>query len=304
MSSRSTAPGFSIVIPTRNRPQLLRNCLQGIENQRFDGQLHRVIVVDNGDPDDDIEGVVEGFSRALPVLYRHSGAPGVSRARNFGLAESQSDVTVFLDDDEIPCDNWLTEMATPFIDKEIGADIVAGNYSPIWETARPDWLTDDYLGLYSVSLEYGSTPRFLTSGEWILEGNVGVKTHLLKSVGGFDEGLGREGDSLVSGEGAVYTQLVKSGARLFYNPNCLVKHLIHRDRLHKKWLQKRMFAAGVTQALQERNGLINAKTIPPVTVNLGALARLHPDSLSNDDLLHFMQIYEMFGYILRKQGII
>lgn len=304
MSSRSKTPSFSIVIPTRNRPQLLRDCLLGIESQQFDGQLDAVIIVDNGDSVNDVKHVVEGFSSALPVSYHHSGRPGVSRARNLGLTESQSEFTVFLDDDEIPFANWLKEMAEPFTDDGISADIVAGNYTPLWDVPRPDWLTDDYLGLYSVSLSYGDTPRFLNSGEWVLEGNVGVRTELIRSIGGFDERLGREGDSLVSGEGVVYSQLVESGAKLFYNPNCLVKHLIHPDRLHKKWLQKRMFAAGITQAQQERNGLIETKSIPPVSVNLEVLSRVQLDSLAEEDLLHFMQIYEMFGYVLRKQRIL
>lgn len=302
MSQQPWTPSFSIVIPTRHRAELVRNCLRGIVDQEFCGQLQQVIVVDNGDFEDGTKAVAEDFCESLPVSYYYSAPPGVSRARNLGLQHSRSDITVFIDDDEIPSADWLSEMAAPFSDDNIRADIVAGNYSPLWEVPRPDWLTDEYMGLYSVSLNYGEEPRFLSAREWVLEGNIGVKTELLKSAGGFDESLGREGDSLVSGEGIIYQRLVQSGAKLFYNPNCLVKHLIHPDRLSKKWLQKRMFAAGMTHAMHEQNGHMGGKAIPPISVGLEALARADINSLDGDRLLHFVQVFEMLGYVLRKKN--
>ena len=302
MTLLSGTPSFSIVIPTRNRAQLLRSCLRGVADHEFCGQLQQVIVVDNGDRMDGTEAVVEDFSTSLPVSYHYSAPPGVSRARNLGLQHSRSDITTFIDDDEILSADWFSQMATPFTDDNIRADIVAGNYSPLWEVPRPDWLTDEYKGLYSVSLDYGDEPRFLNAGEWVLEGNIGVKTELLKSAGGFDESLGREGDSLISGEGIIYQRLVQAGAKLYYNPNCLVNHLIHPDRLSKKWLQKRMFAAGMTHAVHEENGNLGGKAIPPISVDLGALARVDINSLDGDRLLHFVQVFEMLGYVLRKKN--
>lgn len=302
MTLQSGTPSFSIVIPTRHRPELVRNCLQGVVDQEFRGQLLQVMVVDNGDFEDGAKAIVESFSEVLPVSYHYSTPPGVSRARNLGLQHSRSAITVFIDDDEIPRADWFSEMAAPFTDDNIRADIVAGNYSPLWEVPRPDWLIDDYMGLYSVSLDYGDEPRFLNAREWVLEGNIGVKTELLKSAGGFDESLGREGGSLISGEGIIYQRLVQAGARLYYNPNCLVNHLIHPDRLNKKWLQKRMFAAGMTHAMHEENGHRGGKAIPPISLDLGALARVDINSLDGDRLLHFVQVFEMLGYVLRKKN--
>jgi len=304
MTLLAETPSFSIVVPTRNRPQLLHNCLQGIADQKFCEQLEQVIVVDNGDLMNGTETVVERFSAHLPVSYLYASPPGVSRARNLGLQHSQSDITVFIDDDEIPGANWFSEMSAPFNSDKIRPDIVAGNYSPQWEAQRPKWLTDEYLGVYSVSLPYGDEPRFLSAKDWVLEGNIGVKTDLIKSAGGFDENLGRHRDSLVSGEGIIYQRLVEAGAKIFYNPKCLVKHLIHANRLDRKWLQKRMFASGITHAAHEKNRHLRDKQIPSVRVNLGALARVDINSLEGDDLLHFVQVFEIMGYVLRKKNIL
>lgn len=296
---------ISVVIPTRNRAAMLESCLGGIANQQADRKIDQVIVVDNGDDQGATSMVAEKALEHLPVTYLFSDIPDVCRARNLGLAEAVGDVTLFLDDDEVPYPNWLTEAIRPFTDKSINADIVAGNYVPQWEIPRPSWLSDEYFGLYSAGLDLGNTPRFLSENEWILEGNVGIRTELLRGAGGFDESLGRKGQALISGEGVVFQQLVgQQGAKLFYNPECLVSHRIHADRLTKQWLRKRMFASGITRALGEKSRLSKGLSIPPVKVNIGALAYLDFELLEGEELLHANQIFEILGYICSKQRLI
>ena len=294
----------SIVIPTRNRASMLEACLEGVANQECSVSLAQVIVVDNGDDAGATRLVAEKAAKKLPITYLFSDVSDVSRARNRGLAEATGDITVFLDDDEIPHLDWLTEMLGPFVDSSANADIVAGNYVPDWEVPRPSWLSEKYFGVYSAGLDLGDTPRLLTAGEWVLEGNIGVKTNLLRDAGGFDEKLGRKGQSLISGEGIVYQQLVRNGARLFYNPRCAVTHRIHAHRISKQWLQKRMFAAGATAGLHFRAGSLEARPIPPVKIDLGALAYWDIGKLEGEELLHANQIFEILGYICATKNLI
>jgi hypothetical protein len=104
----------SVLIPTHNRPILLRQALESIAGQTV--QPVEVIVVDNG-PDDDTRAVVDDFEKDYPcVRYVAEPNTGIPIARNRALVESSSDadVVAFMDDDCIADKNWLYELVLPF----------------------------------------------------------------------------------------------------------------------------------------------------------------------------------------------
>ena len=73
----------------------------------------------------------------------------------------RGEILIFTDDDAIVERNWITNLAKSFrLSDDIWA--VGGKTLPLWQTARPDWITDDML--VSLSLrDYGVEPRYL---EW------------------------------------------------------------------------------------------------------------------------------------------
>ena len=100
----------SIVIPTCDRNDLLveavRSCL---EQQSVKSGAYEVIIVDNS-PDAGARGVVaENFS-GPQVVYVHEPRPGVSHARNTGVATATGEYVAFLDDDEKAPPLWLSAM--------------------------------------------------------------------------------------------------------------------------------------------------------------------------------------------------
>ena len=297
-------PTSTIVIATRNRPALLAECLAGIARQDFSGNVDEVIVVDNSDNPTETKDVVTSAECGWPLSILFSSPPGVSRARNEGLSAARGEVTVFLDDDEVPKKDWLSELLSPFSLANQKVDIVAGDCVPEWGSPRPDWLADCYLGYYSTGLGWSDQPRLLKPSEWVLEGNIAVRTELLRRAGGFDERLGRAEDSLVSCEAAAFDRLRKSGAVAYYNPQALVSHLIHADRLNKTWLLKRMFAQGVSQSiLSETSG--SPFPIPAnVSVRLAALLAQDPNDLEGEELLILTQIFEILGFICHSKGVL
>lgn len=86
-------PQFSIIVPTHDRPALLREAIQSILGQTF-GDFE-VIVVDDGGarpasvPDDD---------RVRLIRLEENGGPAV--ARNAGLEQARGRYITFLDDDD------------------------------------------------------------------------------------------------------------------------------------------------------------------------------------------------------------
>jgi glycosyltransferase involved in cell wall biosynthesis len=91
-------PDVSVVIPTRNRPHLLRVALFSAVRQR--GVEVEVIIVDDASTDDratEIADLAQGVVRVL----RQPTATGVSAARNRGIDEARGGWIAFLDDDDL-----------------------------------------------------------------------------------------------------------------------------------------------------------------------------------------------------------
>jgi glycosyltransferase involved in cell wall biosynthesis len=102
-------PRLSVIVPTRDRADLLRQALASIESSSAAlVEPPQVLVVDDGAPastDREVESVA-GSSVASVVsdadaqLLRGKGR-GPSSARNLGLARASGDYIAFLDDDDV-----------------------------------------------------------------------------------------------------------------------------------------------------------------------------------------------------------
>lgn len=105
-----TGPKYSIVIPTFNRPDQIRRCLDGIaalETKKKD--RFEVVVVDDGSraPLDD---VVDDFRERLHIRLMRQENQGPATARNVGAAAANGDYLVFIDDDCVPEPDWLLKI--------------------------------------------------------------------------------------------------------------------------------------------------------------------------------------------------
>ena len=89
-------PSVGVVIPTRNRPELVRRAIAGIRAQRYPGEVRIVVVYDQADPDYSL-----ATSDAPPVLVLSNWrAPGLAGARNSGILALDSELVAFCDDDD------------------------------------------------------------------------------------------------------------------------------------------------------------------------------------------------------------
>lgn len=103
-------PTFSIVIPTYQRPEGLRNCLTGIATITAPRSSFEVIVVDDGS-DADPAYVVDTFKGDLDLTLLYQGENrGPAAARNAGAARARGDYLLFIDDDCIPSRDWLERL--------------------------------------------------------------------------------------------------------------------------------------------------------------------------------------------------
>lgn len=95
-------PRVSVVIPTRDRPELLRRAIESVRQQTYAGEIECLVVFDRSEPILPSVGSRAGFSVQALVNDR---TPGLAGARNTGVLAATGDLVGFLDDD----DEWLPE---------------------------------------------------------------------------------------------------------------------------------------------------------------------------------------------------
>ncbi|MDP9022181.1 MAG: glycosyltransferase [Actinomycetota bacterium] len=88
----------SVVVPTRNRSQLLATTLRSVLRQR--GVALELIVVDEASSDDTAQ-VVAAFEDARTRVIHHAVARGPNAARNRGGFDARGEWVAFIDDDDL-----------------------------------------------------------------------------------------------------------------------------------------------------------------------------------------------------------
>ncbi|WP_431928592.1 glycosyltransferase [Micromonospora wenchangensis] len=94
----STEPHLSVVIPTYNRAETLRQTLEHLARQRMPTEMFEVIVSDDGSFDD-TRAVVDDAAATLPIRYHFQPDDGfrAGAARNAGARMARAPILVFLD---------------------------------------------------------------------------------------------------------------------------------------------------------------------------------------------------------------
>lgn len=93
-------PSVGVVIPTRNRPELVRKAIAAVRDQRYPGELKILVVYDQTEPDY-LLASSSSEAGSVPVLvltnWRSSGLAG---ARNTGILALDTELVAFCDDDD------------------------------------------------------------------------------------------------------------------------------------------------------------------------------------------------------------
>ena len=98
----------SVIIPTYNRFELLRNCLLALSDQTQSARDFEVIVVVDGSTDSTLE-MLASLETPFPLRVVQQPNAGQPTALNRGAAESQGRIAIFLDDDIIVGPQFVAE---------------------------------------------------------------------------------------------------------------------------------------------------------------------------------------------------
>jgi glycosyltransferase involved in cell wall biosynthesis len=95
-------PSVSVVIPTRDRPDLLRRAIETIRAQRYDGDIECITVFDQSPVH--LPAIESGHGVTVRAMA-NTRSPGLAGARNTGILAARGDLVAFCDDD----DEWHPE---------------------------------------------------------------------------------------------------------------------------------------------------------------------------------------------------
>ena len=114
-------PLVSVIVPTRDQPELLSRCAEGVLD-RTDYRNLELLIVDNGSVDPEAIGVMQRLASGDRVRLLHHDAPfNFSSLNNHAAREASGAVLVLLNDDtEVIGSGWLRELVSQALRPEIG----------------------------------------------------------------------------------------------------------------------------------------------------------------------------------------
>ncbi|MGA9283835.1 MAG: glycosyltransferase [Solirubrobacteraceae bacterium] len=184
MPSASEPPSASIVVPTRARLDYLRVALASIAPQASAAGAEVVVVDDAGDS----EQARRLASRFGARYEPHPGPLGLNVARNTGVARTEGELVVFVDDDVEVCDGWLDALLRAAREHP-QVDVFTGPIQPRLEGSPPRSCGRERAPITSLDLGPDDARTRFAWGA-----NMTIRRTALDRVGPFDVSLEHGGD--------------------------------------------------------------------------------------------------------------
>jgi glycosyltransferase involved in cell wall biosynthesis len=210
-------PGISVIIPTYNQANLLREAIQSIIDQTFTDW--EAIVVNNYSEDNTIE-VVESFkdSRITLINFRNHGIIGTSR--NEGVRHAKAGIIAFLDSDDT-WTNFKLERVISVFRQKLEVELVC----------HDEWLL--FENTIKSVIKYGPYKDYknlLFKKNCLSTSAVAMLRHKFIEIGGFSEDLRFAGAE----DYDLWLRLARAGCTIEYLHDVLGTFRVHDQSFTSK----------------------------------------------------------------------
>jgi glycosyltransferase involved in cell wall biosynthesis len=252
----------SVIVCTYNRAELLGDAVRSLDSlQTHDELRFEIVIVDNASADETASVARElQATCSAPVRYVYEPKPGVSAARNRGIAEAQGEWIAFMDDDQIADEHWLWGLLSAARRRAVrcvgGVNrlrLPAGQ-----QTRRLAPSLESLLG----ATQSSAGERPYTDHHAPGAGNLLVHRSVFEEIGTFDESLAAAGEDL-----DLYRRMRSHGIRAWCTSHAVTLHVVPASRLeprylrwkcyrngghlaHRDWCEKGVLRMGVNAALR------------------------------------------------------
>lgn len=119
----------SIIVPVYNVEAYLRRCVKSILEQNIDSS--EIILIDDGSTDTSGKICDEYSSKYDNIKTIHQTNGGLSAARNTGMKNATGKYVIFVDSDDMLCNNTISDMIEICINEDL--DVLCANYCDEYE---------------------------------------------------------------------------------------------------------------------------------------------------------------------------
>jgi len=253
---------ITVCICTYKRPWLLGRLLDELRDQKTEDLFTYSVVVADNDQAASAKAAVHSFATGcdIKVIYCVEPTPNIALARNKVVQEAKGDYLAFIDDDEIPGNDWLLVMLRTL--KAQGVDGVLAPVLPYFEAEAPKWL---------VKAGFYDRPRhktgFVLGWQEARTGNVLLRRGILDGIGEvFRPEFGAGGE-----DQDFFKRMMDQGRKFIWCDEAPAHELVPPHRWRRRFLLKRALLRGKTTFRHRTNLLRNlAKSL--IAVPLYAVA--------------------------------
>jgi len=246
-------PFITIIVCTRDRPLILRRCLESLASLRYDN--FEVLVVDNASRGGETRDVVA----ETPFEYIREDRQGLDWARNGGLRTARGEIVAYTDDDVKVDANWLNAIAKGFQDPTVSC--VTGLVCPMEMQTGAQVLFEDNGGMRKGLCSKLFDPSKMETKQMIATHQCGVGANMafrrqtLLELDGFDVHLDVGTPSHGGGDLDIFHRVLVAGKLVRYEPSAVVWHQHRRwmPALHKQFYDNgRAFGCYLLKILSNR----------------------------------------------------
>jgi glycosyltransferase involved in cell wall biosynthesis/predicted Zn-dependent protease len=252
---------ISIIIPTHNRAESLRNTIESIVALENEASFE-IVIVDNNSTDHTKE-VAQSYSKFVHYVFEKSTA--FTKARGTGGKTASGDIFLYIDDDVLLIPGSLKKIVEVFNDFPV-CGVIAGKILPKYTETPPDWTLACQNSFNGWSLYNPETYKNLGYSFQEVHSAAGpmmaIRRAAYEKVGGFPpDTIGVETNTgertfkklyIGPGDYGLCIRIREADYKVYYSPDIACFHVIPPVRFTIGFWRSRMIGEGHYIAIANR----------------------------------------------------